>query len=301
MGAPRRFGRRHRAAPPATATAIQSLARPEQQQALDALSRSPGTQRALWKLGNGIGDGIVGELVAEVGLGPPADLAPGAPGADTQPTSPTSAPATGPATTSTGSAQIGRLSQTLSDNLDASLHRAVATAFGPETQEKVRQLAEAGSDGAMRGIAQGFHEQLGPELGQAIRQQIGPALAEAIRKDVAPAIGAMLKEQVAGGMREVGSQTMNGVLGNSQPAEMPTKVRDLAKAGTLGVHDGLAQFERPDPLEALSKTLTRISWIALVVVIVAGVLGSALAVSVAALALAIWRGRVQIPEVKPGT
>ena len=269
------------AAPPAAATAIQSLTRPEQQKSLEALGTSPGMQRATWSLGNAIGNGIVAEVLAEAGIGPPPELAPGAPAPTTQAIA-GSPGTTGPAAATTESSGARPMAGALPGQLNRMIGRGIESATGPEAQEQVRRMAEATTDGAMRGIARGFREQMAPELDRAIRQQFAPAISEGIRKDVGPALALVIKEQLIPGLHDAAAQTLREVLGQSSSFDVQKEVRGVAQSGTLGVHDAMAQFAHPDPLEALTKTLTRISWIALVLLIVAGVLAIGLIGSVAA-------------------
>ncbi len=80
---------------------------------------------------------------------------------------------------------LGRLTQHVTDS-------ALTAAMTEEQIVRMEGVAERVGGAAMRGIARGLDEELGPAVARTLERDLGPALAIVIERDLLPAIGRSL-------------------------------------------------------------------------------------------------------------
>jgi len=96
---------------------------------------------------------------------------------------------------------IGKLTYRVVDS-------AIAASLSDKNVERVEQLGEAATHAAIRGLAHGLEQDLGPALAVTLDRDLGPAIAQMIERDIMPAVGRGLN---SADMQTAISRTTNSV------------------------------------------------------------------------------------------
>jgi hypothetical protein len=230
------------AAPPAVDSALKSLSDPPNQKSLTDLVNSPAVTSGTMHLGRGMGRGFTEEALADIGL-----------------TTSTTLPAT---TLPTEPAVTGELHHLLRQLIDIAL--------GSDSQRDARDMAAAVGEGTVRGVSRGMRDQLAPEIAREIKEQIGPAIAATIKDQIAPAIADVMSRDVAGSLRQSSGQVFQGLVDVLHSSTANQTAHDLIKSGSLGVNDATVAIGHPDPITAMSIAISRMTWIIVGLLVVAG-------------------------------
>lgn len=67
--------------------------------------------------------------------------------------------------------------------------QAMAAALSDKHIGQVEKLAEGGTHAAVRGLAYGIEQDLGPAIASTLDKDLGPAIAQMIERDIMPAVG----------------------------------------------------------------------------------------------------------------
>jgi hypothetical protein len=172
--------------------------------------------------------------------------------------------------------------------------------LGPEAQGMARQMATQSGEATMSGVAQGAREDLGPAVNQVIREQLGPALAASMKEELGPALGQVLREQVAPGMRQVMHDAVHGAVEGagkpSRPVIGEATAREVSKGAALGIGDAMVQMGVADPAREINGNVSKVMWVAVGLLAVAGLVMIGLIVALLVLAMVVWRSRrVDVP------
>ncbi len=66
---------------------------------------------------------------------------------------------------------------------------AMTAALADKHVEQVNKLAEGGTHAAIKGLAHGIEQDLGPAIASTLDKDLGPAIAQMIERDIMPAVG----------------------------------------------------------------------------------------------------------------
>jgi hypothetical protein len=66
---------------------------------------------------------------------------------------------------------------------------AISASLSDKNIKKVGQLGEGATHAAIRGVAKGLEQDLGPALAVTLDRDLGPAIAQMIERDIMPAVG----------------------------------------------------------------------------------------------------------------
>jgi hypothetical protein len=103
---------------------------------------------------------------------------------------------------------VGRLSRRMIDS-------ALDAALTDEHIARIEVLGESSTHAAIRGLAQGIEQELGPALAATLERDMGPALAVVIERDLLPALGRgldtpQMQKVVADVARSVAAEAVSG-------------------------------------------------------------------------------------------
>ncbi len=120
-----------------------------------------------------------------------------------------------------------KLESTLDDHVTPALRRltsevvraAISASLSDRNQDAVGALTEQTTHRAMKGLASGIEEELGPALAETLVRDLGPALAIVIQRDLMPAVGRGLSSpEMQGALGDTASTVASRLLRGSEQA-----------------------------------------------------------------------------------